>query len=252
MLFLLMNYENILLTGGSGNLGRAIQGSAEFSNLLAPSHQQLDITQPDGVKAYCLSHAFDAVIHCAALARMAYCEADPLSALKVNTLGTANLVTAVMAKEKEMGRCVRFIHISTDAVYSGTQGNYKESDQTLPYNTYGWTKLGAECGVRLLKNYCIVRTSFFDPKNIGFSESAVDAFSSKVPLDDLVSAIAFLLEHSYIGTLNVGSDRRSDFERYRKYKPGLKPCKLDDIRVSFPIARDASLNCDLWKSITKS
>ena len=46
---------------------------------------------------------------------------------------------------------------STSYVYPGTKGNYKEEDPVLPWNNYGWSKLGAESAVQMYKNSLIIR-----------------------------------------------------------------------------------------------
>ena len=246
-----MKYKNILLTGSSGKLGQAIINSNHFKSLLTPSRAILDITKPETIEQFFKDNSFEAVIHCAALARMAKCKEDPAEAISTNVIGTANLVRGVIKKEKESKKRIRFIHISTDGVYAGEKGNYSEKDDAVPYNRYGWSKLGAECAVNLLSNFCIIRTSFFDPKNIKFDCSATDAYSSKVTLVYLLGAIAKMLESDFIGTINIGTERKSDYERYREYKPSLKECKLNDIlkTVPFQMARDASMDCSLWKKI---
>ncbi|MFH1162106.1 MAG: sugar nucleotide-binding protein [Candidatus Jorgensenbacteria bacterium] len=243
-------YSRILLTGGSGNLGRAITRSGIFPNITAPPHEEIDITDEGAVTHLFETREPDAVIHCAALVRMAECEKNPQLAIKTNIVGTYNLVKEILKKEQE-GRSIRFIYISTDGVYAGTKGDYSENDETIPYNTYGWTKLGGECVVRTLPNFCIIRTSFFDPKNIPFDTSATDMYSSKMPVDDLPQAIATMLKSNFVGTINVGGERKSHYERYREFKPSIKPCTFEDVakNLHFNMAKDASLNVALWNKI---
>jgi len=237
--------EKILLTGGTGKLGQAIQKSELFPSLLAPPREALDITKPESIRSFFFDNDIRAIIHCAALARMGECEKCPGKALETNTIGTGNLVKSALGKN------IRFVHVSTDGVYPGTRGGYSEKDVTIPYNMYGWTKLGAESAVKLLPNHCIIRTSFFDPENIPYEDSPTDMFSSKLPISRLVEIIAFMISHGFVGTVNVGGERKSDFERYKEFKPGLKPCAYSDIvrRVPFPIARDASMDCSLLRKI---
>ena len=248
-----MKYKNILLTGASGELGKAIATSYIFPSLLAPSREILDITKPSTIKKLLYNNDFDAVIHCAAMARMKECEENPAKAIETNIIGTSNLVNAVINKEMELGKKIRFVHMSTDGVYPGIDGNYSEKDKTMPYNTYGWTKLGAECAVNALSNFCIIRTSFFDPENIKFEDAATDAYSSKAPINYVVKAISKLLNSSFTGTINVGRERRSDYEHYMEFKPEIKKCNLADIKktISFMMYKDASMNTGLWKKINK-
>ena len=246
-----MEYKKILLTGSTGSLGKAILSLKSNLSFLTPAKNILDITKPETIKSFFEKNQIDAVIHCAALARMKECNENPAKAIETNIIGTANLVIETINKEKTAGKNIRFIHISTDGVYNGTKGNYSEDGSTIPYNLYGWTKLGAECPVKLLKNHCIIRTSFFNPENIKFSESATDSYTSKVTADYLANAIIKMLNSDFTGTINIGSERKSDYDNYKKYKPGLKPCRFKDVlkTATFPIAKDASMNISLWKKL---
>lgn len=240
----------ILITGASGKLGQAIQESNFFSNLLTPELRHLDITDAYNVSDFFYRNDFNCIIHCAAQARVAVGEKDPIATLQTNIVGTANLVSAVLATNKD----IRFIHISTDAVYQSKEGNYLEEGPTVPYNNYGWTKLGAECSVNLLSNFCIVRTSFFEPENIPFEDAAVDSYSSKLPLEEFVKALKVIVESDFIGTINIGSERVSDYERYKKYKSSLKPTTYQAIQKDLPfkLYQDASMNITKWKQLKES
>jgi len=244
-----MNYKNILLTGASGELGKAIANSGNFPSLLTPSKEILDITKPNAIKKFLDNKDFDAVIHCAAMARVKECEENPAKAIETNIIGTSNLANETINKEKESGEKIRFIHMSTDGVYPGIDGNYSEKDKTMPYNAYGWTKLGAECAVNALSNFCIIRTSFFDPDNMKFKDAATDAYSSKAPISYVVKAISTLLNSGFTGTINVGRERRSDYGHYMEFKPEIKKCKLQDIQktINFKMYKDSSMDISLWK-----
>ncbi|MBM4452964.1 MAG: sugar nucleotide-binding protein [Chloroflexi bacterium] len=247
-----MTSSNILLTGGSGKLGRHIINSGLIQNILHPPKDVLDITEPTSVKNFFEREQISVVIHCAALARMRICEAEPCRAIAINIVGTSNLVKQLIETEKRYDKKIRFIHISTDGVYPGVRGNYSEKDETIPYNVYGWTKLGAEAAVNALSNHCIIRTRFFDPNQIEFEESATDIFTSGMPLDDLVKAIQRILAIDFVGTVNIGNPRLSDYDRYRAYKPSLKPCTREDIAkcLPFEIPWDSSMDCSLWEGLS--
>ena len=186
-------HKIVLLTGSSGKLGTAIVHSNTRFTLLKPSSNELDITNPKKIKDYFNKYNFSAIIHCAAMARMGQCEKNPMDAIKVNIIGTANLVNATIMKGN-----IRFIHISSDGVYYCDRGNYKENDETIPYNIYGWTKLGSETAVRILKDYSILRTSFFEPDNIPFHNAGVDVYSSKLPINEFAKAILILVSSEQI------------------------------------------------------
>ncbi len=243
------HYKNFFLTGSTGQLGRKIIALTKNKRWLTPSHQELDIAVQKDVEDYMHKHNFDAIIHAAALARMRECERDPLLAMETNMIGTANLVRGVLLKEQETKRTVRFIHISTDGVYSGQNGRYSEKDATVPYNKYGWTKLGAEAAVNLLPNFCIIRTRFFDPENIKFNECPIDAYTSSLPIAELAKAVVILLDSPFVGTINIGGERQSDYKSFVKFKPTIKPCRFRDVakNIPFAISKDSSLDIRLWK-----
>jgi dTDP-4-dehydrorhamnose reductase len=245
---------NILLTGASGKLGSAIKKSKLFKNLLTPELNTFDIIKTTSIETFFAQNSFNTIIHCAAQARIAIAEKDPIQTIQANIIGTANLVSAILKKEKEQNKNIRFIHISTDGVYKCDSGNYSEKSATIPYNKYGWTKLGAECSVNLLSNYCIIRTAFFNPQNIPFEDSAVDGFSSKLKLAEFVKALKFITESNFKGTINIGSEKKSDYKRYKEFKTSLKPCTYEDIQKSLPfkIYQDASMNITKWKKLKES
>lgn len=143
----------ILITGASGLLGvnLALEASKEHTvfgltnahplhtraftaiqgDLLAPGtvERLLDETQPDWV------------IHCAALAILDSCEADPQRARELNTE-----VPRKLAENVARGGA-RLVHISTDAVFDGQRGGYSEEDEPNPLSVYARTKLDGERAV---------------------------------------------------------------------------------------------------------
>src|SRR3989344_4752999 len=179
-----MTNKTTLITGAGGKLGKAILAyGIKNRNLLTPTRNELDITKKDSVDKYFNEHSIDEVIHCAAITSASICDKNPIEAIKTNSIGTAYLVD--QCHEKDM----RFIYISTDYVYPSIQGNYKESDKTNPFNLYAWTKLGGELAVKNLKNYCIIRTSFFDPNNIPFDTAFTDSFCSKILITEIAKNV---------------------------------------------------------------
>ncbi|MBI3623513.1 sugar nucleotide-binding protein [Candidatus Pacearchaeota archaeon] len=246
-----MKYKNTLLTGGSGKLGTAILVSGHFPEILSPPHEKLDLCNIDSIRNFLNEKPVDAVIHCAALTSMPECEKNPANAVNVNIIGTSNLVNEILKKEQDQGNKIRFIHISTDAVYEREDGNYSENSPTIPNSIYGWSKLGGECAVNALSNHCIIRTSFFDPKKLKFTECPNDVYTSKLAIAELADAIKLLLESDFTGTINVGNKRISNYDLFKKYVPELKSCKLSQIEDKLPakLPKDSSMNVELWEKI---
>ena len=74
---------------------------------------------------------------------------DINKSIDLNIIGTSNLVKICNKKLNNF--------FSTGYLYPGTKGNYTEKDPLLPWNNYGWSKLGAESAVQMYKNSLIIR-----------------------------------------------------------------------------------------------
>lgn len=244
--------KKTLLIGGSGTLGSSIISSGLFKDIYYPSKSKLNILDSKKIRKVLKQKKYDLIINCAAKARMRDCENNISSAIDLNVLGVLNLIREIKICYKK--NSTRFIHISTDAVYSSIKGKYSEAGPTIPYNVYGWTKLYSESIVKALKNYVIVRTRFFDKKNIKHKTAAIDIFTSAIEIEILVKEIKSISMTKFIGIINVGEKRKSDFENYKKFKPKIKPCKRIDIMKSlnFKIAKDSSMDLSLLKKIRKN
>jgi dTDP-4-dehydrorhamnose reductase len=127
----------IYVTGHRGRLGSELvrAGCAP----LTWDHREVDITDLDLLRAVVGDTQPDVIINCAAYTAVDVCERGEgfEKALKVNSRGVANLLEAFTG---------RLIHISTDYVFSGTNGPYSEKQKygDGAVNGYGFTKLGGE------------------------------------------------------------------------------------------------------------
>ncbi|MFQ6110972.1 MAG: dTDP-4-dehydrorhamnose reductase, partial [Nitrospinota bacterium] len=148
----------LLLTGGSGILGRALRRrlSGTGIDLWAPGREELDITDGDACRRAVLDFRPDCLIHAAAWTRVDDCEADPARAMEVNGEATGRLARAC----REAG--ARLLYISTDYVFDGRGGSpYREEDPPGPINAYGRSKLrGEELVGKILGDSLIIRTSW--------------------------------------------------------------------------------------------
>lgn len=96
----------------------------------------------------------DLIVHCAAIASVAACEADPALAEAVNVAATREL--ARLAADRR----IPFAHISTDLVFDGTRGAYTEDDPVSPASRYAENKARGEEEVRAAGGTCyILRTA---------------------------------------------------------------------------------------------
>src|SRR3990172_8447967 len=123
--------RRILITGGQGQLGRALQEALSSHQLLAPGHSELDVTDAAAVRRAVESFRPDTVIHAAAWTDTAGCEADPERALRVNGQG------ARLVAEACRGAGAAVLSVSTNEVFDGARSEpYSEEDEPNPLNAY--------------------------------------------------------------------------------------------------------------------
>jgi len=161
--------KKILISGSNGLLGQnllnqliprndcqilAVSKSPDvYPDQTGYSFMQIDLTQRQQVLEISESYCPDIVIHAAAMTQVDPCELNPDLCTKVNVEGTRNLADMSSA-------CgAKFIYISTDFVFDGEGGPYKEEDELNPVSHYGWSKLeGEKITQRLSVPWAIVRT----------------------------------------------------------------------------------------------
>ncbi len=166
----------------------------------------------------------EAVIHTAALTDVDGCEKDPIRADRINGKATRELARIA----SELG--ILFVYISTDYVFDGKIGNYKETDAPCPINAYGTSKLSGEEAVREeCPEGLVIRTSIFgynvQPKT-GLAEYVIkslkngkplarftDQFSTPIYTRDLSRLILKLLDRRATGLFHIGGgDRISRYD----------------------------------------
>jgi len=144
----------ILITGSNGLLGQKIvrqlsnnsklnylatsQGQNRNSACPSTNYSSLDITNAVEVSNTISKYSPDYIIHTAAITNVDYCELNTSECEKVNVTGTKNLFDAA----KKNG--THFLFLSTDFVFDGKTGNYKETDKPNPLSVYAKSKLDGE------------------------------------------------------------------------------------------------------------
>jgi len=117
---------------------------------------QCDLTDDAARRQLLRQISPDWVVHCAALADLEACEADPPLAKKLNTD-----LPAKLAEDVSNGGA-RLLHVSTDAVFDGQRGGYTEEDEPHPLSVYAQTKLAGEQAVLAIHpNALVVRVNFY-------------------------------------------------------------------------------------------
>ncbi|MCK4572069.1 dTDP-4-dehydrorhamnose reductase [candidate division WOR-3 bacterium] len=244
-----------LLIVGSGLLGNNLAKIAinEFTAFTTYNEHPLDI---EGCKSYHLNITNRAdvttlvqklnpeyIIHTAALTNVDHCERDKRLAWNINVEGTKHV--AEIAQKIN----AKFIYISTDYVFDGDTGMYKEDAPTKPVDFYGETKLEGEKAVKGLRDYIIVRPSVLyggNPIKVNFVTWVIqelkkgkginivkDQLNTPTLADNLVELILELIERDETGIFHI-----SGSERINRYNFAIK------------IAEIFNLNKDLIKPIT--
>jgi len=133
--------RKVLITGANGQLGHELVRASIASGyeVVATSHQTLDITDESAVELAIRTARPDVVIHAAAWTAVDACESDPEKALLVNGTATKYVADAAHA----VGAHV--VYISTDYVFDGNKNSpYEEDDAPNPQSVYGASKLAGE------------------------------------------------------------------------------------------------------------
>ena len=161
----------VLITGGSGQLGTALQPALADYDLIVTTKADLDITERGAVFTAVANAHPDVLIHCAAYTNVDGCAQDPELAYRVNGLGTQNVALAC----QHFG--VVMVHVSTNEVFAGDNpAGYEEWMPLNPANPYGRSKAAAEVHVRhLLNRFYVVRTAWlYAPGGRNFIHAILD------------------------------------------------------------------------------
>ena len=147
----------VVVIGANGQLGCDICKSftEHGHEVIQLNHDELDVVDLNLTREKLEQARPQIVINTAAMHNVEACEANPLTAFKVNGLGARNL--ALLANEFDF----TLYHISTDYVFDGKKKSpYVETDCPLPLNVYGNTKYSGESFVRTIaEKYFVVRVS---------------------------------------------------------------------------------------------
>lgn len=117
------------------------------------TYASMDFTDPFAVHDVFTEYSPEVVVHAGAMSRVDECEQNQWKAYMANVEGT---ITMLLNAE---GKKSFFVFVSTDFIFDGRQGMYKEDDAPGPVNFYGRTKLEAEEAVKEYEyGWAIVRT----------------------------------------------------------------------------------------------
>jgi dTDP-4-dehydrorhamnose reductase len=224
----------IVLFGGSGLLGTQLLKIN--GDIIAPTSSEVNIEDRDKVMEFIETNKPDLVINSAVFIDNRKIEKDPTKAIETNLIGSANISLACLKNK------TRLVYISTDYIYKGDRGNYKETDEILPFNKYAWSKLGGEISSMMVNNHLIIRTSF-GASNFNYKVAFNDKYASKDYVDVVAPMIYEASVSSMIGIVNLGSERKTLYD-YAKQRSEVSPISINTTYFSTPL--DTSLNLQKW------
>ncbi len=247
--------QRLLVTGGCGYLGQELirRAPARGWDVRATWFERPPQGDADWVQADLrdVAAARRAVAGVEAVIHTAYRQGD--GEWEVNAEGSAAVAAAA--------RGVRLVHLSSDVVFDGTRGRYREDDAPAPVNSYGRSKAEAERRVaQLHSDATIVRTSLIyggaepGPQERLAAEGMrffVDEVRSPVHVGDLADALLEVVSMPLAGTLHLGgADDLSRFEF--AVLLGADAARIEEAHTTPERAPDVSLDSSRAASLLRT
>ena len=222
--------KKILVTGGDGRFAselKKVKTNFQFTYL---NKKQLDICNYNTIIKAIKKYTPHTILHLAGLSRpMDIHEKYIRKSINSNIIGTANLVNACSAYK------IKIIYFSTSYIYPGSKGDYKENDSLLPWNNYGWSKLGGECSVQMYKNSLILRACMTQ-KPFVHKKAFANVKSNFIYHEDIAKILIKVLNKK--GVYNIGG-RSQTIYNFAKEK-GIR-VKKKYSKGEFPLNQNMNL-----------
>jgi len=230
------------MTGGSGRFAKIFQKIKNNYKIHYPNKNILNIKKINSIKKYVQKIKPDYLIHCAALSRpMDIHDKNIDESITTNIIGTSNIVK-VCNKEK-----IKLIYFSTNYVYPGVKGNYKEDDPVLPINKYALSKLGGECAVQMYGNSLILRICMTE-KPFVHKQAFNDVEMNFMYHEELAKNLLKLINHK--GIINVGGRKKIVYNFAKQTNKNIKSISAKKILGKiFP--RKQTMNLKKYNEIIK-
>jgi dTDP-4-dehydrorhamnose reductase len=232
----------ILITGANGFLGHYLvaallkkkysviaTGKGEcrlpFAGYDGFEYATMDFTDPFSVHDVFEKYKPEVLVHAGAISKPDECELQQWQAYLTNVEGTVNMM--LNAEEQKSF----FVFISTDFIFDGEKGMYKEEDEAIPVNFYGKTKMEAEEAVREYEyGWAIARTVLVYGKPLSGRNNILGIVKEKLEkgeeysvvddqvrtptyVEDLAAGIVAIIEKKATGIYHLsGSDVITPYE----------------------------------------
>ena len=261
------------MTGVSGQLGSEILKISDhdnfgfyFNNKPKSSNGtfiKCDVTDRNKIFESIMRVKPDWILHLASATKVEWCESNKGLAWKINVDGTRNIVDACNRSDSNL------IFVSSDFVFDGKQGNYKENDTRNPINFYGKTKLEGEELVERYPSHVITRSCLMYSSKQGTFTSwvleglkrggvnaALDIITSPTLASELASCLLFIVKKGLRGVYHTAGDEAvSKYEFVGKFAETfgyssdlVKPVKQEDLGMKALRPKNSSLDISRIKS----
>jgi dTDP-4-dehydrorhamnose reductase len=218
---------SVLITGGTGMLGRTLVRRLAGRQVVALGSRDLDVSDARACAAVLAAHRPRVVIHCAAMTAVDRCESESEAAWRTNAVGSANIAVACQRHG------ARLVAISTDYVFRGDLDRpYCEWDATGARTVYGASKCAGEEAVRAhCPDHLIARVAWlYGPGGPSFVHTMLklgtqgvaplkvvaDQLGNPTSTDAVADALIPLLDEPLAGTVHLtceGETSWCDFAR---------------------------------------
>ena len=223
--------SKILVTGGDGRFATELKKFNKKNKFIFLNKKELNILNYKSIVNSIKKYRPKIILHLASLSRpMILHERNISKSIDLNIVGTCNVVKACEAKN------IKIIYFSTSYVYPGTKGNYKENDSVLPWNNYGWSKLGGECAVQMYHNSLIIRACMTEKPFIHKSAYS-NVKSNFIFHNDFIKIFLKLINKK--GVFNIGGKTQSI---YNFAKMSNKNVRKKYSKGEFPLQQGMNLN----------
>lgn len=222
--------QKILVTGGNGRFAKELKKFKNKNKFIFLHKDKLDILEINSIKKAIKKFKPTTILHLAGLSRpMLEHKKNIIKSIQLNIIGTCNVVMACRQKN------IKLIYFSTSYVYPGKKGNYKETDGILPWNNYGWSKLGGECAAQMYRNSLVLRVCMTE-KPFLHNKAYANVKSNFIFHSDFIKIFLKLINKK--GTYNIGGKSKTIYEFAKKYN---KNIKKKYSKGEFPLHQDMNL-----------
>tara|TARA_B100000767_G_C19612153_1_gene470311 strand:- start:136 stop:831 length:696 start_codon:yes stop_codon:yes gene_type:complete len=206
--------KKILVTGGKGRFSKILKESSYSNRFIFRNKSEMNIASLNSILRNIKKYKPKYVLHLAGLSRpMSQHEKNIEKSINLNIVGTCNVVMACLKLN------IKLIYFSTSYIYEGKKGDYKETDPVLPWNNYGWSKLGGESAVQMYKNSLILRVCMTEKPFIHKSAYS-NVKTNFIYQEDIVKMFIKLINKK--GVVNLGGKSQTIYSFAKKNNKKLK------------------------------